>query len=115
MATITDEFMREMLTKTKPYCVVILKSGPKWGGRDDQKIIWEHGRRNFELRAEGKLSIVCPTTGESEVRGIGIFNTDPEETKRIMENDPGVMAGIFVFELYPCRSFPGDTLPSQSK
>ena len=68
MATITDEFMREMLTKTKPYCVVILKSGPKWGGRDDQKIIWEHGRRNFELRAEGKLSIVCPTTGESEVR-----------------------------------------------
>ena len=111
MATITDEFMREMLTKTKPYCVVILKSGPKWGGPDDQKIIWEHGRRNFELRAEGKLSIVCPVTSEGEVHGIGIFNTDPEEAKRIMESDPGVMAGIFVFDLHPSRSFPGDALP----
>lgn len=100
-----------MLTKTKPYCVVILKSGPKWGGPDDQKIIWEHGRRNFELRADGILSIVCPISGESEVRGIGIFNTNPETARRIMESDPGVKAGIFVFELHPCRSFPGDALP----
>jgi hypothetical protein len=111
MATITDEFMREMLTQTKPYCVVILKSGPKWGGADDQKIIWEHGRRNFELRAEGQLPIVCPITDASEVRGVGIFNADPEAAQRIMESDPGVMAGIFVYELHSCRSFPGDTLP----
>jgi hypothetical protein len=34
-----------------------------------------------------------------------------EEAKRIMDDDPGVKAGVFVFELHPCRSFPGDMLP----
>ena len=90
-----------MLTKTKPYCVVKLKSGPKWGGPDDQKIIWEHGRRNFELRADGILSIVCPISGESEVRGIGIFNTDPETARGIMESDPGVMAASLFSSFIP--------------
>ena len=28
MTAITDEFMREMSSKTKPYCIVILKAGP---------------------------------------------------------------------------------------
>ena len=29
MTVITDEFMRQMLTTTRKYCVVILKVGPK--------------------------------------------------------------------------------------
>ena len=28
-----------------------------------------------------------------------------------MDEDPAVQAGIFEYELYPCRSFPGDCLP----
>jgi hypothetical protein len=56
MTAITDEFMREMLTKAKPYCLLILKSGPKRGEASAAAIIGEHGRRNFVLRAEG----VCP-------------------------------------------------------
>ena len=109
--TITDDFMREMLTRTRPYCVVILKSGPKKNQPEVQKIIWEHGRRNFELRAEGKLAIVCPVADGSDVNGVGIFNADLEETRRVMEGDPGVKAGVFVYEIHPCRSFPGDALP----
>src|SRR5258708_895838 len=111
MVTISDEFMREMLTKTKPYCVVLLKAGPKRGEPDAQKIVWEHGRRNFKLRAEGKLAIVCPIMGEGELCGVGVFDTDLEETKRIMDDDPGVLAGVFVYEIHASRSFPGDSLP----
>lgn len=109
--TITDEFMRDMLTKAREYCVVILKSGPKRDQPDLKKIVWEHGRRNFQLRAEGKLAVVCPVNDGSEVNGVGIFTTDPEETKRVMDGDPGVKAGVFVYEVHPCRSFPGDALP----
>jgi hypothetical protein len=109
--TITDDFMREMLTQTRPYCVVILKSGAKEGQADAQKIVWEHARRNFQLRAEGKLAVVCPVADGSDIRGVGIFTTDLEETKRVMEGDPGVQAGIFVYEIHPSRSFPGDALP----
>jgi hypothetical protein len=57
------------------------------------------------------LSIVCPVTVEGNVNGLGIFNASVEETKKIMDEDPAVKAGIFEYELYPCRSFPGDCLP----
>ena len=111
MTTITDEVMREALARTKPYSLMILKSGPRRGETDAARIIWEHGRRNLALRAEGKLAIVCPVTSASDICGIGIFNTEPDETKRIMDDDPGVKAGVFVYEVHACRSFPGDVLP----
>jgi hypothetical protein len=34
-----------------------------------------------------------------------------EQTKEIMEGDPGVMAGVFIYEVHTARSFPGDSLP----
>ncbi len=111
MTAITDDFMREMLTKTKSYCVVILKAGPRRYEPGIEKILWEHGRRNFALRAEGLLPVVCPVADGSEVSGIGIFNADAARTKEIMDEDPGVKEGIFTYEIHPCRGFPGDCLP----
>lgn len=109
--TITDEFMQQKLAASKSYCVMILRTGPKWGRSGMDKIIWEHGRRNFQLRAEGVLSIVCPVTDGGDVKGIGIFKTSVEETKKLLDGDPGVQAGIFVYEAHPCRGFAGDCLP----
>jgi hypothetical protein len=40
-----------------------------------------------------------------------ICNTSVEETKRIMDEDPGVKAEILVYELHECRNFPGECLP----
>lgn len=112
MTTITDEYMQQMLTKTKEYCIVLLRPGPKPDQPGVEKIIWEHARRNFSLRADGLLSIVCPVSVESNVNGLGIFNVNIEETKKIMDEDPAVKAGVFVYEVHPCRSFPGDNLPA---
>lgn len=111
MTAISDEFMHEMISKTKSYSVVILKAGSMAPGPDVMKVIWEHARRNFALRAEGILSIVCPISDASGISGIGIFNTDVEATKKIMDEDPAVKAGIFQYEVHPSRSFPGDALP----
>ena len=108
---ITDEFMKQMVSKTKKYCVVILKAGPNRNMAGVERIIWEHGRRNFALRSDGVLSIVCPISDESNVAGIGIFNTGIADVKKIMEGDPGVKKGVFVYEAHECRSFPGDCLP----
>ena len=112
MPTITDEQMQQMLSTTKPYTVLILKTGPKWESPGYCDIVREHGRRNFELRAQGVLSIVCPISDGSGTTGIGIFNASVEETQKIMDDDPGVKAGLFVYELHASRSFPGDSLPS---
>jgi hypothetical protein len=111
MTTITDAFMMQLLPTTKTYTAVILKAGPNINRTDAKQITWEHGRRNFALRADGLLSIVCPVMDESEVKGIGIFNADQAATKKIMDEDPGVKEGVFVYEVHPCRSFPGDSLP----
>ncbi len=111
MTTITDEFMQQMLSTSKNYCIVILKAGPHKNDDGVEKIIWEHGRRNFALRADGVLSIVCPISDGSNVSGVSIFNAHIEEVKKIMDEDPGVKAGVFIYEIHACRSFPGDCLP----
>jgi hypothetical protein len=111
MMEISDAYMKEMIGRTKNYSVVILKATPIRNEPGADRIVWEHGRRNFALRAEGILSIVCPISDGTTVSGIGIFNADVEKTKAVMDGDPGVQAGIFTYEVHPCRAFPGDALP----
>jgi hypothetical protein len=110
MTTITDDYMKEMMATTKPFTIAILKKGPKFGP-DAMPIIWEHGRRNFSLKADGLLPIVCPVSGDAQMAGIGIFTTDIEETKKILDGDPAIAAGILIYEVYPTRTFPGSGLP----
>jgi hypothetical protein len=111
MAAITDEYMRQTLPTARSYTVVILKPTPKRREPGVEKIVWEHGRRNFALRADGLLAVVCPVADDGDVSGISIFNASVEETVKLMDEDPGVMAGIFVYEVHACRGFPGDSLP----
>ena len=109
---ISDSYMREMLTKTHDYVVVILRATEKLREPGAEKIVWEHGRRNFQLRADGLLAIVCPIRDGGPIVGVGIFNGAPEEIRSIMDGDPGVQAALFTYELHPTRSFPGDALPA---
>jgi len=112
MSQITDEFMTQMLSRARDFSIVILKAGPNDSSPGAEKIIWEHTRRNFLLRARGLLPIVCPVTDGSDLAGIGIFNGDVYLARSIMDQDPAVKEGILVYEAHPCRSFPGDCLPS---
>ena len=111
MKEITDEFMMQTISQAKLYSVVLLKASANYGTPESQPLIWEHARRNFALREEGLLVIVCPISDETELKGMGIFNADVDQTKLIMEEDPAVKAGIFTFEVHVARSFPGDHLP----
>lgn len=63
------------------------------------------------MRRDGSLCLVCPVVAdESDVTGLCIFSTDVEKTKKIMDEDPAVKAGIFTYEVHAIRSFPGDAL-----
>src|SRR3954447_14203652 len=107
-----DEAMLEAMGTTRPYSVVILRDGPRADHPDRERLVWEHGRRNFRLRAAGLLAVVLPIRDDSTVDGVGVFDLDPDETRAVMEADPGVQAGGFAFEVHPARSFPGDRLPA---
>ena len=111
MIEITDDYMREMLGKARPYSVLVLKKGPNYQAEGDRSIIWEHGRRNFALRAAGQLVVVVPLASETEMAGIGLFTTSVEETRELMLEDPAIKAGWLTFEVYAGRGFPGDSLP----
>jgi hypothetical protein len=110
LSGVTDEYMREMLRKTKPYTIVILRKTPKRDEEGADALVWEHGRRNFQLRRDGVMSIVCPITSKGDIAGLCIFNAGLKETGKIMNGDPAVKAGIFTYELHSARSFPGDAL-----
>ena len=111
MADITDQFMQAQLAGARMYSAVLLRRGARYSEPDAPAIIWEHGRRNFSLRADGVLVVVCPVADDSELAGIGIFDVSPEETARIMADDPAVRAGVLSCEVHPVRGFPGDALP----
>lgn len=111
---ITDEHMREMLGKSRVFTVVLLTMTDKYDlnaapESEQRKTIWNHGRRNFELRASGKMSLVGPLM-KPPFAGMAVFTVSPEETREIMDGDPAVQAGLFHVEIIPWRSFPGDAL-----
>lgn len=110
MIPITDAYMKEMLQKTQSYTIIILFKTEKRKDLGADEIVLEHGRRNFELLRDGQLLIVCPINDSTNVSGIGIFSTNADETDKIMQQDPGVKAGIFTYEIHQTRSFPGTSL-----
>jgi hypothetical protein len=111
MTEITDEYMRERLSKVRGYTLVLLKATPELEPETHRPLIWEHGRRNMSLVADGPLSIVCPVAGDTDLCGIGIFDASEAEVTEIMDGDPAVRAGIFSYEVHPVRGFPGQALP----
>lgn len=108
---VSDETMRARLAGTSTYTALLLHATDAFVRPAVDPIVWEHGRRNMALTEAGILSVVLPVTDGSGLAGIGIFAATPEETQAIMDDDPGVRAGIFSCELHPVRGFPGATLP----
>ena len=110
MEKYTIEYIRELQSSMKEYTVVLLKLTPKRNEAESQGIIFQHAQKNFALREEGVVSIVCPVFNHPHFGGLYIFNTDFDQTKQIIEEDPAVKAGIFQYEIYSGKSFPGDSL-----
>lgn len=111
MKTFSDDEMNALLPTAKGYSVVILKRGPNYLDDTAPAVIWEHGRRNFGLRDDGVLAVVLPVADDSDVCGVGVFAATVEEAGALMDDDPGVAAGVFSYEVHPCLGFPGDALP----
>ncbi len=116
MVEISDDAMEARLGLAHAYCMVLLKVGPNYQpstarSAEQAKIVWEHGRRNMQLSAEGKMAIVGPVLGGLPIAGICIFTVTEAETKAIMDGDPAIRADIFVYEILTFFGFPGDALP----
>ena len=105
--------MRERLSGASTYTASMLHATDGFVRPAVDPIVWEHGRRNMALVEAGLLAVVLPVGDDSDLAGIGVFTTDPEATRSIMDDDPGVRAGIFTYEMHPVRGFPGASLPTR--
>ena len=111
---ITDEYVNEKVSKGRQYILVHLLKGPNYDSDriSQEEIQKAHLRHLFKLKAGGKLLLVGPLIEKSELRGIAIYDV-PEtvEAKKLVEDDPAVKAGVFVYEIYRWFGIPGDGLP----
>jgi predicted small lipoprotein YifL len=115
MIEISDETMRSTLATVRSYGLLLLKKGPNYLPPDarppEQKaIIWEHGRRNMALRAEGKMPLVGPVGRGGDVVGMCVFDVPEAEIHTLMKGDPALIAGLFTYEVLDWFAFPGDSL-----
>jgi uncharacterized protein YciI len=88
----------------RSYVLVILKTGP-----NDEKIVDKDKRAELfkghfsnmaRLSEEGKLVLAGPLMEDKPKRGLFIFNVKTiDEAKQLVETDPTIEAGIFVFEM----------------
>jgi uncharacterized protein YndB with AHSA1/START domain len=95
------------------------RHGDGWEGmRDAVGSVWslsgfaKAAQQPFSGVALGiPLPAVTDDTMRSRIAQASVFNADLDTTRRLMDNDPGVRAGIFSIELHPVRGFPGSCLP----
>jgi hypothetical protein len=111
MKTFTNEEMNELLPTAKSYSLVFLKPGPKCGDDTAPALMWEHGRRNFGLRDAGLMAAAFVLLDGTDIWAVRAFTGTVEDTTAIMNDDPGVAAGLFTFEVHPCRGFAADPMP----
>ena len=111
LPAINDDTMRARLAASASYTAILLHATDAFVRPAVDPIIWEHGRRNMALVEAGLLSVVLPVADDTPLAGIGVFAATPTQTRTIMDDDPGIRAGIFTYEVHPVRGFPGAHLP----
>lgn len=111
---ITAEFISQEIARGKKYYLLVLTLGESM--RNNRTLLDQlqagHLAHLFKLRSAGKLVLSGPVLGESNLRGIGIFNAfSLEEVEGYVAGDPLIKGGFLKAEIYPWMGLPGDSLP----
>lgn len=108
--TVTDEQIHDLVQTAQPYSLLLLRWGPRRDQEGAEAIEREHQRRMVSLRADGVIAILCPILDDA-MAGMAVMTVPAERAAEIVADDPCVRAEMMRSEVYPCLSFPGDTLP----
>jgi uncharacterized protein YciI len=98
----------------KQYFMVLLYKGENrsQGEKEAAEIQAGHMKHIQEMAAEGVLAVAGPMGGETDLRGVFIFNIPEKEDVEIwVQQDPAVIAGRLRAEIYPWWTAKGGRLP----
>src|SRR5436305_2417528 len=95
---------RSEAMKLDAYTIVFLKrpdDAPQLSEPELAALRAEHLEFNQRMRDEGHAVVTGPLRDQPDValRGISVFRTSIEETRRLMEGDASVRAGRLTFEV----------------
>jgi uncharacterized protein YciI len=82
--------------KMRTYQLVLLTKGPKFIDRmtpEREKMQRGHLQHIADMAGSGKIVAAGPFLDDGELRGVFVFNCDAAEAKRLVEEDPSVVAG----------------------
>lgn len=87
------------------YTVVFLRrppDAPRMSDAELDALQREHLAFNSRMREAGHALVTGPVSGQPDesFRGISVFRTSVEETRKLMEGDPSVRAGRLVVEVF---------------
>jgi hypothetical protein len=86
------------------YTVVFLRrpaDAPNLSDEELDALQEQHVAFNARMRAEGHAILTGPLRGQPDetLRGINVFRTSIDDTRRLMESDASVRAGRLAFEI----------------
>jgi hypothetical protein len=86
------------------YTVVFLRrpaDAPNLSDGELDALQEQHVAFNARMRAEGHAILTGPLRGQPDetLRGINVFRTSIDDTRRLMESDASVRAGRLTFEI----------------
>jgi uncharacterized protein YciI len=98
------------------YTLVLLKSGEKWNpsAPEFMDVMKQHHAFVQEIEKE-KIAVAGPFPFDDpgELRGIAIYRVGPEETAKIVQDDPIIKAGLLKAEMHPWITGKGVLAPGQ--
>ena len=65
-----------------------------------QQPLGEHGRYMLNLFSQGHIKIAGPFSDDSG-GAVVLYAANQDEAKNMVMKDPGVISGVFIYELYP--------------
>jgi uncharacterized protein YciI len=87
------------------YTLVLLKNGERWsatapGVLDARK---QHTAFVRQMMDQGNLAVagLFPRSDPGELRGVEIFRIGPEQTAKLLQDDPSVKDGLLKTEIHP--------------
>jgi uncharacterized protein YciI len=99
------------------YTLVLLKRGDKWNPNAPgfADVMHQHFTFLKQMIEHEKMAISgpFPRSDDEDLRGVAIFRVASEESAELMQEDPGVKAGLLRTEIHPWGTGKGVLAPGQ--
>jgi hypothetical protein len=99
------------------YTLVLMKKGEKW--KSDAPafnfVVKEYPAFAKEMEAQGYLAVagLFSLNVPGELRAVAIFRVGPDQTAKLLKDDPDVKAGLLKPEIHPWATGKGVLAPGQ--